>query len=107
MVLRKQDFQPQLALLHPADDGGYNDCPHLLPPSRRIVIGSFWQYNVSRDTTFMYIASYTAGTLGCLFWTSWASVQEGGGTAHLTYQADILVHHNVGVPSGRSALREG
>jgi hypothetical protein len=73
----------------------------------RIVIGSFWQYNVSRDTAFMYVASYAAGTLGCLFWTSWVSAQEEVGTAQFTYKADILVHHNVGVPSGRSALREG
>ncbi|KAH8089044.1 hypothetical protein HD553DRAFT_347840 [Filobasidium floriforme] len=44
-----------------------------------LLIGSFWQYNVSKNTTFMYIVSYATGTLGCLFWTSWASnLGEGG-----------------------------
>jgi hypothetical protein len=30
MVLRKQDFQPQLTLLYSADDRRYYDCLHLL-----------------------------------------------------------------------------
>jgi hypothetical protein len=41
--------------------------------------GDFTNGDVTRgdkNTTFMYIVSYATGTLGCLFWTSWVSIQD-------------------------------
>lgn len=38
--------------------------------------GSFWQYNVSGDVTFMYAASFAAGWFGTLFWTAWVSSSD-------------------------------